>query len=186
MIYKEGITFIKGLFELHKISAMNNSKMTLSAGNIKIEIPGYKKNGDYKVLKLDVEENLWKAPSHVDIVKFIFDNTFVENASNVIDGLECIFINGLKCENNFLNKEFQNLLFWLTLQEDLNYPMPRFQGRKLPFQRYYEAVLAKLGHYNLELIQIRTNNHKGGRPNLLKVPENIKIPVFYSIENYFI
>ncbi|MBD2426505.1 hypothetical protein [Phormidium sp. FACHB-1136] len=36
--------------------------------------------------------------------------------------------------------ELFNSIFWIVLQEDINYPMPRFQGRKMPFARYLEAL----------------------------------------------
>ena len=29
---------------------------------------------------------------------------------------------------------------WIVLQEDINYPMPRFEGRKMPYARYLEAI----------------------------------------------
>ena len=85
------------------------------------------------------------------------------------------------CDNDFYSHEIKNFLFWLTLQEDLNYPTPRYQGRKLPFQRFYEAVLAKLGLYELQYILGRTNNHKGGLPPLLQTPQGLKVPVFYEL-----
>lgn len=185
MTYNEGLVFIKSLFELHKASDIGNIKTNLSIGNIRIETPGYKKNGDYKVLlKIEGEKNL-VAYSHADIVNSIYKNTTLENALNIINGFECLFLNGLNSQNTFFNSEYKNLLFWLTLQEDLNYPMDRYQGRKLPFQRYYEAILAKLGYYSLNFIIERTNNHGGGRPNLLNIPDEIKRPVFYDLNTAF-
>lgn len=37
-------------------------------------------------------------------------------------------------------EELFNSIFWIVLQEDINYPMPRYQGRKMPFSRYLEAL----------------------------------------------
>jgi len=37
-------------------------------------------------------------------------------------------------------EELFSSIFWIVLQEDINYPMPRYQGRKMPFSRYLEAL----------------------------------------------
>lgn len=37
-------------------------------------------------------------------------------------------------------EELFGSIFWIVLQEDINYPMPRYQGRKMPFSRYLEAL----------------------------------------------
>ena len=38
-------------------------------------------------------------------------------------------------------EELFNSIFWIVLQEDINYPIPRrYQGRKMPFSRYLEAL----------------------------------------------
>jgi len=37
-------------------------------------------------------------------------------------------------------EELFNSIFWIVLQEDINYPRPKFQGRKMPFSRYLEAL----------------------------------------------
>lgn len=44
---------------------------------------------------------------------------------------------------------------WIVLQEDINYPMPRYLGRKMPFCRYVEAlqVASGNGHTLQEVIQ---------------------------------
>lgn len=39
-------------------------------------------------------------------------------------------------------EEFFANIKWITMQEDFNYPMPRYQGRKMPFKRYLEAIYA--------------------------------------------
>jgi hypothetical protein len=37
-------------------------------------------------------------------------------------------------------EELFSSIFWIVLQEDINYPMPKYQGRKMPFSRYLEAL----------------------------------------------
>lgn len=168
MNYTEGISFIKELSKLHSNSGLGNYKLFIIMSNLKLEFPGYKNNGDYKLLYK--QNDNWVPFSHSDIVSYIYKTTTPENALNIINSLDCIYQNGIMCDNDFFSHEIKNFLFWLTLQEDLNYPMPRYQGRKLPFQRFYEAVLAKLGFYELQYILGRTNNHNGGLPPLLQAP----------------
>ncbi len=183
MTYNEGIIFIKNLFELHKVSNIAPSKIEVHLGKIILETPGYKEEGDYKVFFKTNISSTPKAYSHADIVQSIYDNTTSINASRVIESLEAIFLHGLNCNKPFYSTDTHNLLFWLTLQEDLNYPMPRYQGRKLPYQRYFEAVLAKLNFCTLDDIKTRTNNHKAKIPELFQVPKGIKHPLFYDL-NY--
>lgn len=37
-------------------------------------------------------------------------------------------------------EELFKSIFWIVLQEDINYPMPKYQGRKMPFSRYLEVL----------------------------------------------
>ena len=37
-------------------------------------------------------------------------------------------------------EELFSSIKWISIQEDFNYPMPRYQGRKMPYTRYIEAV----------------------------------------------
>lgn len=41
---------------------------------------------------------------------------------------------------NYNLDELTNLICWIVLQEDINYPMPRYQGRRMPFYRYLETL----------------------------------------------
>ncbi|GAB2580016.1 hypothetical protein [Spirosoma areae] len=59
-------------------------------------------------------------------------------------------INAHKIENKTYNangnrfdltvEELFTSIKWIVLQEDINYPMPRFLGRKMPFSRYLETL----------------------------------------------
>lgn len=37
-----------------------------------------------------------------------------------------------------------DLMFYIAMQEDINYPEVRYQGRKMCFYRYLEAVYCKI------------------------------------------
>jgi hypothetical protein len=75
----------------------------------------------------------------------------------------------------------KELIYWITLQEEINYPQPEYAGRKLPYQRYYEAILAKLGKCRFEDVIRRTNNHGTGKPKLFTNITNVRIPLFYCL-----
>jgi hypothetical protein len=47
-------------------------------------------------------------------------------------------------------EELFNSIFWIVLQEDINYPMPRYQGRKMPFSRYLEALYCFESEHSLD------------------------------------
>lgn len=40
----------------------------------------------------------------------------------------------------FTFEELFSSIFWIALQEDINYPMPNYQGRKMSFSRYLETL----------------------------------------------
>lgn len=63
-------------------------------------------------------------------------------------------------------EELTHSMFWIVLQEDINYPMPKYEGRKMPFSRYMEAVWA--AHQNDESLLkkvIKRALAKGHRPD---------------------
>jgi hypothetical protein len=37
-------------------------------------------------------------------------------------------------------EELFSSIKWISIQEDFNYPMPKYQGRKMPYTRYLEAL----------------------------------------------
>lgn len=43
-------------------------------------------------------------------------------------------------QKNYTMTELAVALTWIVLQEDINYPRPRFEGRQMPFYRYVEAI----------------------------------------------
>jgi len=169
MNYPEGVEHMKGL-----VSKLKPGKVaSFSVGVLKINYPGKKKNGDYQVSIDGV------APTHTDIVNEVYTATSKENIHDIIELLDDVYQNGLNATSNILPRAFIEKLYWITMQEEINYPQPKFKGRKLPFQRFYEAALAKVSHdLDLKRVHIRTNNHGVGTPRLLKV-KGYPIPSFY-------
>ncbi len=155
--------------------AANGQSGNVQLGNgFVIHYPGYKGNGDYK---LTVNG---QPPKHTDIVNTIVKLGRQVTLAQMTSFLDDVYANGLNATQVItgLSKE---LLYWITLQEEINYPPPK-SGRKMPFQRFFEAALVV--HHpsptitNAQVIA-RTNNHGGTRPVLWKLPNGVASPVFY-------
>lgn len=66
---------------------------------------------------------------------------------------------------NYSFEELQTIIPYIVLQEDINYPMPRFNGRRMSFYRYVEAVFCayKIG-YSIQHVIKRTLSHERIKP----------------------
>ena len=68
-------------------------------------------------------------------------------------------------ENDLSVPELIAIIKWITLQEDMNYPMELgFQGRRMPFARYIEAVHSAASERTIEEVVERALMHR--RPQL--------------------
>lgn len=170
MNYHDGIQHMKEL--VSKLAGNQNSSFNI--GNLTITYPGYKRAGDYKLTVKGI------APKHTDIVREIYNVANNQNIEKMIAFLDDVYTNGLNATSTIFPKAFIEKIYWITLQEEINYPQPMYKGRKLPFQRFYEGALAKvITKIDIEHIEKRTNNHKSRVPPLLAT-ENYSIPSFYN------
>ncbi len=147
--------------------------------NIIIEFPGKFKPGDYVMKVCEV-------PAHTEL----WDRVFKCSKGKLIEFvafLDDIYLNGTDIDLSKYtaidNSEYlMQLIFWETLQEDINYPPP-FQGRKLTFCRLYEAVVfsqTPITDAQIQALRNRCNNHKSGIPSLYQIPSHIPKPCFYQ------
>lgn len=120
--------------------------------NLKLEYPGNrkgKKPGDYR-LNLN-----GKIPKHPEFVRSIHSHCTKDpqNAKELHLSIRGLCSNGLDnkslinqpfhFENYTLDgKQFNSLMYWLILQEDINYERPRKRGVRLPLTRYLEAIIS--------------------------------------------
>jgi len=170
MNYDGGIEYMLNLYEELQDKS---TKTSFKVGDLMITYPGYKKPGDYRLSKGGI------APTHVQIVNDVYSLTTPNNFNQIKEALSGLYNNGLECKFTTFDNPMKELIYWITLQEEINYPQTAgFAGRKLCYQRYYEGSLAKLGHITLKQVHLRTNNHKGPIPNLLTIP-GIEHPIFY-------
>ena len=86
--------------------------------------------------------------------------------------LEDVYQNGTNCIGNYNLQNYDadyliNLIFWMTLQDEINYPQPRKSGRKMPFCRYFEAIYCAnfQANFSINNVIVRCNN-RGYIPNL--------------------
>lgn len=168
MNYSEGVKHMKKLTaQLHNSEKKSE---TFSVGQLTITYPAGKKYGDY------IMRNGNNQPTHADIVGEIHDLTTNENFNDVLAFLEDVYTNGLNATNNTFSKAFKEKIFWITLQEDINYP--KGSGRRMPFSRYYEGMLAKIGQTDLEETK-RKARVRTYRPRLLNLENGLVKPAFY-------
>ncbi len=122
-----------------------------------LKYPGYKGGLDFALFHNGT------TPKHEDIVRLIYDLTTEDNFEEVVRALEDIHANGDSAKTTFFSEEIKCLIFLVTLQEEVNYPPPA-KGKNLPFWRFYEAALAKVGEVHLDEVVSRTNNHGKAAP----------------------
>lgn len=175
MNYSQGIEYMKKLAV--ELKEYGGGAAAFRVGELIITYPGYKQNGDYK---LRIGKEL--VPRHTDMVKEIYQLTTKENFDQLSFFLEDVYLHGLDAQHNLFDKAFKEKLYWITLQEEINYPQPKRAGRSLSFMRYYEGALAKIGIIELEKVILRTAHRGQGRPPLINL-KGIRRPRFY-VEYY--
>lgn len=140
--------------------------------NLVLLYPGRIPNrGDYRL------EFHNQALSHTDMVRAVYECTLNGHGENITAFLVEIYYKGLNAQPNYdfyitianhhLNMDqFKQLVYWLILQEDINYPRPRFMGVRMPILRYIEGAVAAAqpNLLSLERVFRRTNNHGGPPP----------------------
>lgn len=67
---------------------------------------------------------------------------------------------------NYSAVELRYIISYIVLQEDINYPQPKFQGRKMPFNRYVEAIRLNdaAAHVSFRLADVLRRTYSHSRP----------------------
>lgn len=119
---------------------------------------------------------------HVDIAQVFSDLANTIPAEELVDFIVDIYENGLEanhklqsCHIRLANQdisweEFKNVIFYIVIQENLNYPPPRYWGIKMPFIRYIEAVLTTTNPKILTFEVLRTRISGGNRNRINNLP----------------
>ena len=120
-----------------------------------IRYPGYKTTQtkcDYCVCLVDRRGE--HPISHVEIMNDLYDKTTMQNFEHMKKYVEDIARIGrnVEIENSleptfdrgFSFEQLTDLMFYIAIQEDINYPERYYQGRKMCFYRYLEAIYCKI------------------------------------------
>lgn len=60
---------------------------------------------------------------------------------------------------DLLIPEVISVVKWIALQEDIKYPMPRYEGRRMPFARYLEAIHCAETKWEVDRVIRRALSH---------------------------
>ena len=198
-IFKDG-NFIKHWEDYKRTGNRKeiNSQRKIVNTDLKLSInfPGYKTTQKHKKLIYDYRVDLNNIPiSHTNIVIDIYNkcNQAPYLSNNLyrflLDVSENALNTNLKNYNELLNfnrtanswnysiEELKYLISYIVLQEDINYPMPKYNGRRMSFYRYIEAIICanNNNNYTLENVIERTLSHS--RPTLWNINERIYAPI---------
>ena len=67
-------------------------------------------------------------------------------------------------EHGFSFEVLTDLMVYIAIQEDINYPMPRYLGRTMCYFRYLEAIYCKVNRRHLLEEAIEKATRRGGPP----------------------
>lgn len=120
-----------------------------------IRYPGYKTTRtkcDYCVYLVDEGDE--HPISHVEIMYDLYNKTTEHNFQLMKKYIEDVAEVGRDInvhtsllpafEIGFSFEKLTDLMFYIAIQEDINYPKVHFQGRKMCFYRYLEAIYCKV------------------------------------------
>ena len=126
-----------------------------------IRYPGYKTTRtkcDYCVCLVDGDGE--HPISHVEIMNDLYNKTTTHNFQYMKQYIEGVATIGRNVnidislipafKHGFPFEILTDLMFYIASQEDINYPGARFQGRKMCFYRYLEAIYCKV-HNNHQI-----------------------------------
>lgn len=140
--------------------------------NIVINYPGYKKAlGDYQ---LEIVGD--RVPKHADICQRLYER--IKGGSSTYEELNSLLFHVYHYGTTILSaneelKYLQNLIYWVTLQEEINYPRDKgYAGINLAFCRFFEAVYCtKSDMFCINDVYVRCNHYGKQRPELYKILE---------------
>ncbi|MDU1311476.1 MULTISPECIES: hypothetical protein [Clostridium] len=85
---------------------------------------------------------------------------------------------------NYSIDELSKLITLIVMQEDINYPMPRYEGRRMSFYRYLEAIHCVDINKKIDEVILRALSHT--RPKLWNEIDYSKIRNIVNLKEYSI
>jgi len=166
MTYERGINKIKDLMDRGVDSPIE------VFNGIVLNYPGRKSKYDY-YLECDFVNNTHR---HQDIYNYLIENinSGYFSYQEAINMLEEVYENGItNPSNNSMLERCKQLVYWVTLQEEINYPQSNGGcGFRLPLSRYFEALYVTFDDNiaSLEEIDDRSRNNRRRVPDLYDIP----------------
>ena len=192
MPFKENIAFMKALYDQMKNKGKHSNIHSLDeeVRGLSLRYPGKlkgNKKGDYCLYLNDY------TPTHADIVNAIHHYCQLHGgdaAKNMNDFIADIAENGLSGivaldapfsigEREFEGHETRVLLYWLVLQEDINYPKEHQMGVRMPLTRYTEAIISATEPDLLNLQTVLDNTNERSKPPKSRF-EHEKLPMHFE------
>lgn len=186
MNHSDAKDFIRGLFVQNNVTN-DTEKHSLTIDiddDVIIQYPGKKYpncNFDFRVDFNIINENI--CFTHEEIAEMVLEYRHNHELKDIISDLNNIFHEekgGDTCCEVFSEK-IKNLIFWVSVQEDLNYPS-NF-GRKMCFHKYFERLfLSKEQIFNKNIDDDEHIGRKKKIENILR-QEGIDINdiIFYNL-----
>lgn len=140
---------------------------------IAIRYPGYKTKRDKSDYCVYLVDEYGEHPvSHVEIMRDLYEKTNMHNYESMKKYIESVAVYGKEIEipeclhemhtKGFTFEELTSLMFYISIQEDINYPMPQYMGRTMCYFRYLEAIYCKVYHrHSLEEAIEKATRRKG-------------------------
>jgi hypothetical protein len=164
MDYDEGKSY------MIKLCRNDNNGYFQAYRDIIVNYPGSKKPGDYRI------EVNGRAPTHSQICRQLYkliradDITYIA----VYKMLVTTYCSGThNLAHNLKIRYLQNLIYWITLQEEINYPREKgYAGINLAFCRFFEAIYAiNTDRFTINDVCNRCANNGRQKPSLYDIED---------------
>jgi hypothetical protein len=131
-------------------------KTSLSHANIIVDIynkcfHGFNRELMKKLLIRSAKEGQFNLDIYPEIKRYPYhavDSSILQYSTDAHKALGKTY-NSSANQFDLTFEELLKSIFWIVIQEDINYPMPRYQGRKMPFSRYLETLHCFEGSHTL-------------------------------------
>lgn len=106
-------------------------------------------------------EIMWDLYNKTNEYNFLCVRKYIEDVAELGRDINPDDYPGIRFDEGFNFEELTGLMFYIAIQEDINYPYKNCQGRKMCFNRYIEAAYCKVyGNHKIEEAVARAKERK--------------------------
>lgn len=142
--------------------AVSHVNIVVDLYNKSIQAPWLREVLEEFITEIAIEGKIINKDKYSDIYSFEYQKP----NSDLINKVDYIHKeNGKKYliegnrEKSYSIKELECIIPLIVLQEDINYPMPRYEGRRMSFYRYIEAIWCDEANRSIDEVIKRTLSH---------------------------